>query len=80
MLPLRGKNAATKALMQPHLERAIGVIYAPETERQSHYFHACLPQQFDAMLYFDQTHAVKPLELSSHWVTGEAPETFPLGI
>lgn len=80
MLPLRGKNAATQALMQPHLERAIGVIYAPETERQSHYFHACLPQQFDAMLYFDQTHAVKPLELSSHWVTGEAPETFPLGI
>lgn len=80
MLPLRGKSAATQALMQPHLERAIGVIYAPETERQSHYFYATLPQQFDALLYFDQTHAVKPLELSSHWVNGEAPETFPLGI
>jgi erythromycin esterase-like protein len=80
MLPLRGNNQATQALSQPHLERAIGVIYLPETERQSHYFHANMPQQFDAILHFDETHAVKPLELSSHWETGEAPETFPVGV
>ncbi len=73
-------DAATRVLMQPHLERAIGVIYLPESERGSHYFHACLPQQFDALLYFDETHAVRPLELSSDWETGEAPETYPVGI
>lgn len=73
-------DAATQALLQPHLERAIGVIYLPESERRSHYFYACLPQQFDAILYFDETRAVRPLELSSHWETGEAPETYPVGI
>lgn len=62
------------------LERAIGVIYAPETERQSHYFYAHLAQQFDAVLHFDETHAVEPLERTAHWETGEAPETYPVGI
>lgn len=80
MLPLRKKNSATQALSARRLERAIGVIYRPETERQSHYFFAHLPQQFDAVLHFDKTHAVKPLELTSHWNTGEAPETFPVGV
>jgi len=80
MLPLREKNLATQALFDGRLERAIGVIYAPETERQSHYFYARLPQQFDVVLHFDETHAVEPLELTSHWETGEAPETFPVGV
>jgi erythromycin esterase-like protein len=80
MLPLRGKNSVTQALFDRRLERAIGVIYRPDTERQSHYFYAHLPQQFDAVLHFDKTQAVKPLERTSHWETGEAPETFPVGV
>jgi erythromycin esterase-like protein len=43
------------------LERAIGVIYRPETELQSHYFEATLPDQFDAWIWFDETSAVQPL-------------------
>jgi erythromycin esterase-like protein len=80
MLPLRQKDAATQALFDRRLERAIGVIYRPETERQSHYFYVHLPQQFDAVLHFDETHAVEPLERSSQWHVGEAPETFPSGV
>jgi len=80
MLPLRKNNSATQALFDRRLERAIGVIYRPETERQSHYFYAHLPQQFDAVLHFDETHAVEPLEPTSQWETGEAPETFPVGV
>jgi erythromycin esterase-like protein len=80
MLPLRERSPVVQALFEPRLERAIGVIYLPETEPQSHYFHACLPQQFDAVLHFDETHAVKPLEVTGLWTTGEAPETFPVGV
>lgn len=80
MLPLQEKNSATQALSERRLERAIGVIYRPETERQSHYFYAHLPQQFDAVLHFDETHAVEPLELTSSWKAGDAPETFPVSI
>ncbi len=80
LLPLREKNPVTQALTDRRLERAIGVVYLPETERQSHYFYAGLPQQFDAVLHFDETHAVEPLELTSGWKTGEAPETFPVGV
>jgi erythromycin esterase-like protein len=80
MLPLRKKNSATQALFDRRLERAIGVIYRPETERQSHYLYAHLSQQFDAVLHFDETHAVEPLEPTSQWKTGEAPETFPVGV
>ncbi|HEX7634511.1 MAG TPA: erythromycin esterase family protein, partial [Noviherbaspirillum sp.] len=80
MLPLREKNPAAHALFESRLERAIGVIYLSESERRSHYFYARLPQQFDAVLHFDETHAVEPLELASHWKAGEAPETFPVGV
>ena len=62
------------------LERAIGVIYRPETERQSHYFRARLPSQFDAVLHFDETRAVKPLETTEEWEAGELPETFPFAV
>jgi erythromycin esterase-like protein len=80
MLPLNETNPATKVLAKQQLERAIGVVYLPESERQSHYFHASLPQQFDAVLHFDETQAVEPLELTAKWKTGEAPETFPVGV
>ena len=67
-------------LMGPRLQRAIGVIYRPETERLSHYFHARLPRQFDAMIHFDHTRAVEPLERGGQWRSEEPPETYPSGI
>jgi erythromycin esterase-like protein len=80
LLPLRDGGRAVNALREARLERAIGVIYRPETERQSHYFYAHLPAQFDAVLHFDETRAVEPLERTARWETGEAPETYPTGI
>jgi len=68
------------SLGQPLLERAIGVIYRPETERMSHYFHASLLVQFDAVLHFDRTRAVEPLERTALWQKAEVPETFPSGV
>ena len=73
-------SRAAKTLGEPRLERAIGVIYRPETERQSHYFQARLPQQFDAVLHYDQTRAVEPLERNAEWIPEEVPETFPTGV
>jgi erythromycin esterase-like protein len=64
----------------PRLERAIGVIYRPDTEFYSHYFHARLPDQFDGVFHFDTSSAVEPLDRSRYWVKGEAPETFPSGV
>jgi protein-L-isoaspartate(D-aspartate) O-methyltransferase len=62
-LPLRAprREAVREELTPPRLERAIGVVYRPETELQSHYFHAVLPHQFDEYIWFDETHAVHPL-------------------
>ena len=77
LLDLTVPGAAVDALAGPRLERAIGVVYHPATERQSHYFHARLPQQFDALLYYDTTRAVEPLERTGLWERGEVPETFP---
>ena len=68
------------ALAAPRLERAIGVIYRPETERQSHYFGAHLADQFDAVIHCDDTHALEPLERTSRWDRGEPPETYPSGV
>ncbi len=68
------------ALNVPRLERAIGVIYRPQTERGSHYFHARLGEQFDAVIHLDHTRAVEPLERTSLWDEGEPPETYPSGI
>jgi len=79
LLPLRGDERLA-GLRTPRLERAIGVIYRPETERASHYFPANLPDQFDAVLHFDRTRAVEPLERTADWKAGEIPETFPSGI
>ena len=79
MLPLRNSKASSY-LREPRLERAIGVIYLPETERSSHYFYATLPEQFDVVLHFDATRAVEPLERSALWKEGEVPETFPFAV
>jgi erythromycin esterase-like protein len=65
---------------EPRLERAIGVIYRPDTERQSHWFHARLSQQFDAIVHVDDTTAVEPLERNALWDAGEPPETYPTGL
>jgi erythromycin esterase-like protein len=78
-LNLRG-DKASKILRQPRLERAIGVIYRPESERASHYFNARLAVQFDAVIHFDETRAVEPLDKVSSWRHEDPPETFPTGI
>ena len=67
-------------LRKSRLERAIGVIYRPESERLSHYFNAELPEQFDAVIHFDQTRAVQPLEQTNIWGRGELPETYPFNV
>jgi erythromycin esterase-like protein len=77
LLDLTTETDARRALMTPRLERAIGVIYRPESERQSHYFHAVLPRQFDAVLHYDTTRAVEPMEPTASWERGEIPETYP---
>jgi erythromycin esterase-like protein len=64
----------------PLLERAIGVIYRPQTERQSHYFNARVSEQFDALIHIDRTTALVPLEPSPHWYREEVPETYPSGL
>ena len=77
-LLLLGEHA-NGPLAAPRLQRAIGVIYRPEIERASHYFHASLPAQFDAVLHYDRTRAVEPLERTAAW-QAEVPETFPSGV
>jgi erythromycin esterase-like protein len=67
-------------LNQELIERAIGVIYLPETERLSHYFLARLADQFDAVIHLDETRATEPLERTSQWEAGELPETFPFAV
>jgi erythromycin esterase-like protein len=78
-LSMRGEPVR-HLLTKPRLERAIGVIYRPETERQSHYFQASLSSQFDALLHFDHSTAVRPLEITPQWTLPEVPETFPTGV
>lgn len=76
-LNLRDNTQAAEKLRQPRLERAIGVIYLPQSERVSHYFNARLSDQFDAIIHLDETQGLEPLERTPHWETGEAPETYP---
>ncbi|MBI4472789.1 MAG: erythromycin esterase family protein, partial [Acidobacteria bacterium] len=74
-----GDGSSTAELAGPMLERAIGVIYLPQTERLSHYFRARLPNQFDAIIHIDTTTAVEPLEPTPEWHTEEW-ETYPSGV
>jgi erythromycin esterase-like protein len=68
------------ALRSARLERAIGVIYRPETERQSHYLLARAADQFDAVIHVDETRAVEPIERTARWAEGEVPETYPFAV
>jgi protein-L-isoaspartate(D-aspartate) O-methyltransferase len=80
MLGLRGRNddlCGPSQLGRERLERAIGVIYRPETELASHYFRANLSQQFDEYIWFDQTSAVTPLATAE--LKG-LPDTYPFGV
>lgn len=70
----------TEPLDVVRLGRAIGVIYLPETERQSHYYHVRPGEQYDAIIHIDETSALEPLEATSQWIAGETPETFPTGL
>jgi erythromycin esterase-like protein len=73
-------NSVADPLKEQRLERAIGVIYLPKTERLSHYFYVSLPAQFHAVLHFDETHALEPLDPPSNWPAGDGPDTFPSGM
>jgi erythromycin esterase-like protein/predicted phosphoribosyltransferase len=73
----RAAPGSADLLRAARLERAIGVIYRPSTERQSHYFRARLADQFDLVMHIDDTRAVEPLERTGRWDRGEVPETFP---
>ena len=78
-LPL-DQPVLAQLLSRRRLQRAIGVIYQPRTERMSHYFHTRLPAQFDAMIHIDETRALEPLVAEPGWHAGEAAETWPSGL
>ena len=79
LLALTPGTDVARALEERRLERAIGVLYLPATERQSHYFFASLPRQFDAVIHCDSTEALTPLEILGR-PGPEVPETYPEGI
>lgn len=81
LLILRGDADLEAGLSGDRLQRAIGVVYRPTTERISHYFRASLSSQFDSVIHIDRTSAVVPLEAGELWHSGdEAPETYPSGM
>jgi erythromycin esterase-like protein len=80
LLDLRQRNEAVDLLMERRLQRAIGVIYLPGTERQSHYFYSCLPEQFDFMVHYDVTSALAPLDDTLDLPHTDLDETYPSGL
>jgi erythromycin esterase-like protein len=78
-MPMTDPDAA-EVLAEPRLERAIGVVYRPQTERPSHYFPARLDRQFDVVIHLDRTSALQPLDDIAAWDPLEPPETYPTGI
>jgi erythromycin esterase-like protein len=80
IVPIRGDPWMRDSLKGPRLERAIGVIYAPATERASHYFEARLAEQFDLVLHIDETTALEPIERVAPEEIEEPAETFPSGM
>jgi erythromycin esterase-like protein len=81
MLPVGQRTTrAAEMLRSVRLERAIGVVYRPQTERQSHYLQARVTDQFDAVIHLDETRAVEPIERTARWERGEAPETYPFAV
>jgi erythromycin esterase-like protein len=79
-IDLRQRDVANELLQRERLQRAIGVIYRPQTERLSHYFLVRLPAQFDVMIHIDDTRSLEPLERTSQWDRGELPETYPTAL
>ncbi|KAH9909286.1 erythromycin esterase-domain-containing protein [Xylariomycetidae sp. FL2044] len=75
-----GDAALRQALAKPRLERFIGVIYVPETERQSHYCQAILPEQFDGWIWLDETHPVDPMAVDQPKTAQAFDETWPFGL
>ncbi len=75
-----GDPEVADAMGRPLMERAIGVIYRPETELVSHYFYAILPEQFDGVIHVDRTRGVEPLDKVASWSHEDIPETFPVGV
>jgi protein-L-isoaspartate(D-aspartate) O-methyltransferase len=77
LLNLRRSSLNETGLSKPRFERAIGVIYRPETELASHYFQAVLPEQFDEYVWFDETRAITPFETKA---LEDLPDTYPFGL
>jgi erythromycin esterase-like protein len=77
LLDLRRDDELRRALMAPRLQRFIGVIYRPESERWSHYASCSLPRQFDAYVWFDQTSAVRALPTTQQ---AGPDDTYPFGL
>ncbi len=80
LLNLRNLPVPLEGLRERRLERAIGVVYLPGEERASHYIQASLPEQFDAVIHYDQSFAVEPLERTPLWEEGEVPEIYATGL
>ena len=80
ILNLHNNTALSRQLGISRLQRAIGVLYIPQTERHSHYYFSKLPEQFDSIIHIDTTHALKPLEPNALWHKGEIFETYPSGL
>jgi erythromycin esterase-like protein len=80
LLRMEDLGEAASGLRERRLERAIGVVYAPHTERWSHYFLADLPAQFDAVVHCDETWALKPLDADAGHEEEDAPDTYPFGL
>ena len=80
LLRLRDDDEVHRLAGPSRLQRAIGVIYRPETERHSHYFETRLADQFDALIHIDETTALEPLDQGRVWATEEPPETYPSGV
>ncbi|WP_224363853.1 erythromycin esterase family protein [Hyalangium versicolor] len=80
LLRMEELGEAASGLRERRLERAIGVVYAPRTERWSHYFLADLPAQFDAVVHCDETWALRPLDTDAGHEEEDAPDTYPFGV
>jgi erythromycin esterase-like protein len=74
------EHASPAVVDEPRLQRAIGVVYRPRTERASHYYHVELARQLDALIHVDQSRALEPLERKAPLRRDEVPETFPTGV
>jgi erythromycin esterase-like protein len=77
---VRAAGPALAALDEPRLQRAIGVVYRPQSERASHYYHARLCSQFDALIHIDRTRALEPLERKLPAPKLDVAETYPSGL